>query len=281
MNILPQHDQVTAPLNPERERALLKDAITHTYQVEDGHEMTAYCFNPENHDSEVLKPAILFFHGGLWDVSMPTQFSPHCLHFASRGMVAVSIEYRVSSKQQTSPIDSFEDAQMAVLWLKNNHANLGIDPNRIVVAGAASGAHMALSLIMFPEVMKLGDYNSRPQAAIALSALVNTTHKGMEYERFRDKKEAAKYSPSKHVRKGLPPTLFLHGKSDTIVPYEHVVKFTKAMKRKKNQCELIDFEAANHSFFNFNVSAKHFEITLNSMDAFVAGLGYIEPMEYV
>ena len=50
---------------------------------------------------------------------------------------------------------------------------------------------------------------------------------------------------------------------------------------EKNQCELIDFEAANHSFFNFNVSAKHFEITLNSMDAFVVGLGYIEPMEYV
>ena len=83
------------------------------------------------------------------------------------------------------------------------------------------------------------------------------------------------------VRKGLPPTLLVHGKADTIVPHEDVAKFAKLMKRKKNPCEFIDFEAANHSFFNFNVSAKHFEITLNSMDAFLVSLDCIEPMEYV
>ena len=170
---------------------------------------------------------------------------------------------------------------MAMLWVKHNHAGLGIDPQRTVVAGAASGAHMALSLTMQPEIMEVDGYDARPQAAIALSAVVNTTRKGMESRRFGDSKTATKYSPSNHVRKGLPPTLFLHGKSDTIVPHEHVVKLTKLLKRKKNQCELIDFEAANHSFFNFNVSAKHFEITLNSMDAFVTNLGYIEPMEYI
>lgn len=281
MNALPQPGQASAPLSEERERELLKEALTHVYQVENNHELTAYCFNPPNHDPAELKPAIIFFHGGLWDVSMPTQFAPHCLHFASRGMVAVTVEYRVGPKHETSPIDAFEDAQMALLWMKHNHAGLGIDPEKIIVAGAASGAHMALSLAMQPEIMEINGYHARPQGVIALSSLVNTTRKGMESERFGDVKTAAKYSPSSNVRKGLPPTLFLHGKADTITPHEQVMKLTKMLKRKKNQCELIDFEAANHSFFNFNVSATHFEIVLNSMDAFVSNFGYIEPMEYV
>ena len=139
MNALPQPGQASAPLSEERERELLKEALTHVYQVENNHELTAYCFNPPNHDPAELKPAIIFFHGGLWDVSMPTQFAPHCLHFASRGMVAVTVEYRIGPKHETSPIDAFEDAQMALLWMKHNHAGLGIDPEKIIVAGAASG----------------------------------------------------------------------------------------------------------------------------------------------
>jgi len=281
MNTLPQPGQAPAPLSEQRERELLKEAVSHVYQVEDGHELTAYCFNPPGHDPAQLKPAIVFFHGGLWDVSMPTQFAPHCMHFASRGMVAVAVEYRVETKHNASPMDAFEDAQMAMLWMKHNHEGLGIDPQRIIAVGAASGAHMALSMAMQPEIMEIDGFTPRPQGVIALSALVNTTRKGTESERFGDVKTATKYSPSSHVAKNLPPSLFLHGKSDTIVPHDHVVKITKALKRKKNRCELIDFEAANHSFFNFNVSATHFEITLNSMDAFVSEMGYIEPMEYV
>ncbi|WP_435894390.1 alpha/beta hydrolase [Oceaniferula spumae] len=281
MNALPQSGNSTTPLIEQRERELLKDARAHVYQVENGYQLNAYCFNPPNHVNAEPKPAIVFFHGGLWDVSMPTQFAPHCMHFASRGMVAVTVEYRVGPKHNATPVDALEDAQMAMLWMRHNHASLGVDPKRIVAVGAASGAHMALSLAMQPDVMEIDGFSPRPQAVIALSALVNTTRKGIESERFPDTKTATTLSPSNNVRKGLAPSLFLHGKSDTIVPHEHVAKFTKMMKRKKNRCELIDFEAANHSFFNFNVSATHFEITLNSMDAFVSDLGYIEPTEYV
>ena len=87
MNSLTHTGQASAPLSEERERELLKEAIAHVYQVESGHELTAYTYNPPNHDPAALKPAIIFLHGGFWDVSMPTQFAPHCLHFASRGMV--------------------------------------------------------------------------------------------------------------------------------------------------------------------------------------------------
>ena len=280
MNILTETKPLI-PLSQERDRELLKDAQSYIYQNGNGYELAAHCFLPPNHEPAVSKPAIVFFHGGLWDVSMATQFAPYGMHFASRGMVAIVIEYRVYSTHESTPEDAIEDAQMAMLWLKNNHRALGVDPSRIIAAGAASGGHMALSLAMMNDVFEIDGYSPRPLGVIALSAIVDTTKKGIGFERFANPRNATGLSPSKLIRKGLCPMLLVHGKADTIAPYEPVARFAKTMKRKKNKCELIEFEAMNHSFFNFNVSAKHFEITLNAMDAFLVSLDCIEPVDYV
>lgn len=269
------------PLSQERDRELLKDAKSYIYRTQDGRSLSAHCFFPQDHQPADSRPAIIFFHGGLWDVSMVTQFAPHGMHFASRDMVAIVIEYRVASTHNAPPEDAVEDALMAMLWLKHNHEALGIDPARIVAAGAASGAHMALSLAMMPDLPDIDGPSPRPLAVIALSAIVDTTRKGTGHERFSNPQNANRLSPTKLIQKGLCPMLLVHGKADTISPYERVVKFTRAMKRKKNQCELIDFEAMNHSFFNFNVSAKHFEISLNAMDAFLVALDCLEPVDYL
>ena len=276
MNVLKQ----VKPLSEERELELLKDAVSYTYSSADNYSLNAHFFFPNNHQATDKKPVILFFHGGLWDVRMNTQFAAHCMHFASRGMVAVAIEYRVSSLNESTPEDSLEDADLALEWLQNNHANLGINPDQVIFAGAASGAYLAFSLAMRSIDKKVVAETIKPVGVIGLSSIVNTTKKGNEYHSFKDPKVAHKQSPSNKVKKGLPPSLLIHGKSDTIIPHEHVAKFAKMLKRKKNQCEFVEFEAVNHSFFNFNVSARHFEITLNSMDAFAVKLGLIEAIDY-
>ena len=66
MHILTQ----AKPLSEERERELLKDATSYVYEIGDNFSLNTHCFFPENHQVEKLKPAIIFFHGGLWDVSM-------------------------------------------------------------------------------------------------------------------------------------------------------------------------------------------------------------------
>ncbi len=281
MNIL---NQTTPPLSTDRKLSLLAGSFPYVYQSENGIDLTAYCFFPSGHPpkqpNSELQPAILFFHGGHWDVSMVTQFSPHAMHFASRGMVAIVVEYRVNSLHDATPDDAFEDAQMAMQWLRHNHAELGVDPNRIVVAGAASGAHMALSLAMRKKLQVIDGVTSQPQAVIAISAIVDVNRRIVDFNRFPNAKQSAKNHPVNNLRRKLVPSLMIHGKADTIAPHYLIADFVKVMKRKRNQCELIDFDACNHSFFNFNVSPKHFEITLNSMDAFITKLGYIDPIEY-
>ena len=281
--------QPTAPLSAQRKLELLDGSYPYVYQSDQGINLTAYCFFPKGHqpgkaDLEPKpepKPAIVFFHGGLWDVSMVTQFSPHAMHFASRGMIAIVVEYRVTSLHQAKPADSFEDAQMAMQWLRHNHQELGVDPDRIIATGAGSGAYMALSLAMRKKLPVIDGYTSRPQGVIALSSIISTSRRYINPQRFPHVRQSKKESPANHIRRKLPPCLMIHGKGDTIAPHFLVTDFVRIMQRKRNHCELVDFDACNHSFFNFNVSPKHFEITLNTMDAFVTQLGYIDPIEYI
>ena len=108
-----------------------------------------------------------------------------------------------------------------------------------------------------------------PQALILFSSLVNTASKGPAIERFPDAKTAKRLSPGNLMRRKLPPMLFFHGKSDRITPFDDVEKFRRRMRWRGNSCELIDFEKAEHSFFNFNVSHKNFELTVAAADRFL------------
>jgi dienelactone hydrolase len=70
-----------------------------------------------------------------------------------------------------------------------------------------------------------------------------------------------------------------HGKSDRITPFEEVDRFRRKMRFWGNSCELINFERADHSFFNFNVSHKNFEITIGAADRFLVDCGILDPFE--
>ncbi|RYD37689.1 MAG: hypothetical protein EOP85_17415 [Verrucomicrobiaceae bacterium] len=81
--------QKVAPIGEARDREILKDAATYVYDQRPEGDVQAHVFLPPKDDSGP-RPVVIFFHGGFWDTSTPTQFVPHCLHFASRGAVAVA-----------------------------------------------------------------------------------------------------------------------------------------------------------------------------------------------
>jgi acetyl esterase/lipase len=267
------------PIGEARDRELLKDAHSFVYFNSPSGDLAAHFFFPPGHDArQAAAPVILFLHGGMWDLSMPTQFVPHCLHFAARGAVTLTIEYRVKGTHDATPIDALEDAAMALVFLKKNAPILCIDPARIVFAGAASGAHLALCCATLPEIGNEPGAAFRPAALFLFSPVVNTTRKGLGAERFPSEKLAKQYSPSEHVpQKGLPPCLLFHAQQDRLVPVEQVAKFAKHYSRKRNQCELMEFAAAGHTFFNYNSHQENYEVTLRAADQFLVDLEILEP----
>ncbi len=270
--------QKVAPIGEARDREILKDAATYIYQERPQGPVQAHVFFPQN-PSAGPSPVVVFFHGGLWDTPTPTQFVPHCLHFASRGAVAVAAETRTSARHGTGALEAIADARDLIRWLRHNADTFNLDPDRVVIGGAAGGALLALLTAMpKPKQMPPVDgLDCRPQALILFSALVNTATKGSASARFPDARTAKRMSPSQLMRRKLPPMLFFHGKTDRITPYDEVERFRRRSRWRGNVCELIDFERSDHSFFNFNVSHKNFELTISAADRFLVDRGILAP----
>jgi acetyl esterase len=262
-----------APIGESRDKEILKAASTYVFSEKNGIELLAHIFLPVG-PVVPNRPAIAFFHGGFWDLPMVTQFVPHCHHFASRGAVSIAFEYRVASKHKTGPIEAIDDSRTALLWLYENAESLGIDSENIVVSGAAGGAFLCLLLAMLKD--KQFSIPVRPKALVLFSALLNTTPKGQLSDRFPNIKEAKALSPNGLVRRKLPPMLFMHGKADRVTPFEEAASFCRRMKWRGNRCQLLDFNVAEHSFFNFNVSHTNFEMTIAAADRFLVEHGILK-----
>ena len=97
--------------------------------------------------------AIVYFHGGGWVLGSHHTHTPVARALCAGTEVAVlNVNYRLA------PEDVFptavDDAVAAFRWLHNSAAELGIDPNRIAVAGDSAGGN--LSAVVSQELARRG-----------------------------------------------------------------------------------------------------------------------------
>lgn len=86
-------------------------------------------------------PLVLFVHGGGWSIGDKAQNeSVKAPHFVAEGWAFASINYRLVP--QASVEQQAADVASAVAYLRAHAAELGIDPNRIVLMGHSAGAHL-------------------------------------------------------------------------------------------------------------------------------------------
>ena len=259
--------------------ASIEGSTAHVYKTVPGSELRLHVFSPRNGNS-TSRPAIVFFFGGGWTSGTVTQFVPQASHLADRGMVAVAADYRVFGRHQTSPFEAVADAKSAIRWLRTHARELGIDPSRIAASGGSSGGHIALSaatLDAFDEPDENMKVSSKPDALVLFNPAVDTNRETPPVLVQRFAGRGRDLSPLHHLRRGLPPTLILHGKADTTVPYADVERFCTDSRALGNQCELIGYEGAPHGFFNPGRGGTWHSDTLQEMDAFLTRLAYLAP----
>ncbi|MEO2033349.1 MAG: alpha/beta hydrolase [Planctomycetaceae bacterium] len=191
--------------------------------------LNAYIYEPKNHEAGDSKPAIVFFFGGGWRGGTPGQFHPHCTELSQRGLVAITVDYRVLNRQKATPQQCVSDAKSAIRWTRKNAKRLGIDPKKTIAAGGSAGGHLAAAGVVpgFDEKGEDLKISSVPNAmaiynpAVMLAPLGEKDLLGPEKtasiaERCGGNPDAI--SPIHHVRKGLPPTIIFHGTADEAVP---------------------------------------------------------------
>jgi acetyl esterase/lipase len=86
---------------------------------------------------------VVYVHGGAWrlgEKNMGTGWMFRRL--ASQGHVIMDIDYTLAPASDVPGM--VQDVKRAVIWLKRNGAEYGVDAQRITLMGASAGGHLAL-----------------------------------------------------------------------------------------------------------------------------------------
>ena len=262
----------------EREKILLESAKSYDYKTpEVGDTLSIHFYFPKDLKTGPKRTAVLFFNGGGWDRGNVIQFAPHALHFVERGMVCGLVEYRNSSTHpESSPRDSLVDARAAFQFVRQQSEQLHVDNDKLVGVGAMAGANIVAAAAMQKsrKSPKLGDF--APNAVIMFCPIIDVNRDSFVFERFSSPAEAKEISLSKNIDSGVCPMLVMHGTFDRLVSFSEVKEFVEKMKKKRNQCELTEFEGRDQNFFNFNVDPVSYEASLKLMEDFLVSHHLLE-----
>lgn len=237
--------------------------------------LTLHIFNPPGHKPGDKTPAIVFFSGGSWLNSQPSQFYPQSAYLASRGMVAICADYRTKNKYQTPPADCVKDGKSAMRWVRSHASELGIDPNKLAAGGGSAGGHVAAATATVKGFNEEGEDTSvscRPDALVLFNPVIDNGPHGYGYDRVKEWWPAI--SPIDNINKANPPppTLFQVGTKDHLIPVATAERYKKEMEAVGARCDLFLYKDQPHGFFN---RAKYYE-TLLEADKFLTSLGYLK-----
>jgi len=240
--------------------------VEETYKVvgNDTLKMDIYLSDEQKKD----KPAIVFFFGGGWVSGSWDQFRPHALHFSQKGFVTILVDYRVSSRQHTSPFDAIQDAKAAMKYVKKNAERLGLDSAKVIASGGSAGGHLAAAtaIVQGFEGLENRAISSKPVALVLFNPVIDNGPAGYGYNRVAERYKEV--SPLHNLNKGVPPTLFLVGTKDQLIPVATAKYYKTAMEKLGSYCELILYEGQPHGFFNFK-NRNIYEQTIIETEAFL------------
>ena len=256
-------------------------AATEIYKEASGSKLRLYIFSPPGHKSSHKRPAIVFFFGGGWNGGSPKQFEPHARYLASRGMVAIVADYRVKSRQKTTPFECVKDGKSALRWIRKNSGRLGVDPERIAAGGGSAGGHVAAATGTVPGLEEDGEdtsVSSKPNALVLFNPVFDNGPDGYGYSRVKER--FREISPMHNISKNTPPTIAFLGTKDKLISVATARKYKALMEKAGRRCELPLYEGQPHGFFNgpnrggaFNT---YYLQTVTAMDRFLVSLGYIK-----
>lgn len=263
------------------------DAERHIYKRVGDLELPLYVYRPTEQEEDGPLSAIVFFFGGGWRNGNPTQFEPHCKHLAERGMVAVTVEYRVSSRHDVKVEDCIADARSAMRWVRGHAAKLGINPYRIASGGGSAGGHLAAAVALMNEFdsdQDDQDIRATPDAMILFNpALAIAPHPDLpdaynayfrEQLRERFRGPAPKASPLTYAKAKQPPCIMFFGTADRLLVGAET--FCRASRAAGNQCRIVTYPDQEHGFFNFGRGGnRHYDLTVAEMDRFLVDLEWI------
>lgn len=192
----------------------------------------------------------------------------------SFSLVGVSIDYRLAP-QSTFPAP-LQDVKCAVRWIRENAINYHMDTKRIVAMGGSAGAHLVALLGSTTGVAEFEGTGGHAHQSSRIDAMV--LHAGpydlgrvvrqVQAQPTAESKLAVRAvetllggntdpdsmpyqfaSPATYVNPNTVPTLLIHGRKDTLVPFTEATHIHALLQSKKVPSKLIVINDAGHADF--------------------------------
>jgi len=234
-----------------------------------------HIFNPAGEDSGGNRPCLVLFHSGGWVSGEPAKCYGASRRWASRGLVAIAVEYRIREKHGGTPLYSVRDAKSAIRWIRSHAGELGIDPGKIAAWGASAGGHLVAATALLKKFDEEGEDRSvscRPDAMIMVSPVFDNSPEGYGHYHKILKKHWRDFSPLHNIAAGAPPAIVFMGDSEEkYITVDAAERFQHQMKALGNRCELFVMKGATHT----QRSKEQAAMIDAEQRKFLASLGYL------
>jgi acetyl esterase len=225
---------------------LTQQPLAYIYREIDGLKLSAYVFFPEGEGFRKPTSAILLFHGGGWSAGKAEWTFEAARRFASLGMVAVSVEYRLSEGKVT-PIEALADTCAAFRWARQHAAEFSFDPKRVAGYGVSAGGHLvAAAATVGCSSEGASSISSKPDLLLLWSPALDVAADGWFRKLLQGRANVSDYSPADYAGPSTPPTCIVHGEKDTLVPLPGVKRFCDRVVQSGGVCKLVIYPGLGH-----------------------------------
>ena len=210
-------------------------------------------------DSDGNAPGVLFLPGGGW---VSADHKPlkerYGIPLAERGFVCVTAPYRIM-EQAIWPA-AIQDVKAILRWMRTNSGSLGIDPERIAVAGKSAGGHLALltaatnGKVEYEGPGIASAELSRVSAAVGVAPASDIRgywrREPLGPYTASDSSDAAltAANPAELVHGDWPPIMLLHGTSDERVDHRMSMRLFDLLEEAGVTADMRLFAGQDHLF---------------------------------
>lgn len=201
---------------------------------------------------------------------------------AAKGYTNISANYRL--QQESLWPAQIHDTKAAIRWTRANADKLGIDPNRIVIAGYSAGGMLSLMAAgtngrkEFEGDGGNANVSSNVNACIGVYPLASAQIATGLFPQGQATPDAiAAASPTTYISKDFAPTIFIHGTKDGTVPVQSSIDFWTKLQALGVPTTMTLIQGADHAFDNAAFDA--IEVMASSIDLFLDRL-IVNPKPY-
>lgn len=251
----------TAPADYKEETVSGTDGVTRVSKVTDP-ALIAYLPAKPNGTAVIICPG-----GGYSILALDKEGTLVAKKFAELGITAFVLKYRLPSDlimedKSTGPL---QDALQAIYLVRKNAGVWGVDPDKIGIMGFSAGGHLAGSLSVHYNDLKIQNPENitlRPNFSILMYGVISLgeyTHNGSLKRLLGENPTDAQrryFSSELQVNAQTPIAFLVHANNDATVPVKNSIMYNEALTKNKVAAEMHIYPLGGHGFGMYNKTTK-------------------------